>query len=109
MSGEWRARIVEEPIPDRARVVVWRNLTDTIEYLAGFTNDGMAIFHRQPPEVATDLRTLPALPMDVIRAIAAAVRPGPSEAEMALVREALVVERARVDRVLSAHIEGGEG
>lgn len=107
MIGEWRAHIVEDFPLGLGRIQLGRILGDAVEILVGFTETGSPVFARQPPEVVTEVRALPALPMEAIRAIAAAVRPGPSEAEMALVREALKVERARVDRVLDAHLAAG--
>jgi hypothetical protein len=105
--SEWRAHVgydFDALRFDAARVVLYRRLGDDgAEQIVGFDADrfGAPILERTPAGTSARSHGL-LVPVEALQALAAAVTPGPAEREMARLEDALAVERARVDRVLSA-------
>lgn len=96
---EWRAHISDEFDTFTERVVLHRRLGDLVEVVTGFDANGVPELTRYQPGVApgdVGIR----LPAGALRAIAEAVKPGPSTGELGVLREALELERERVDRAL---------
>lgn len=106
-NHEWRCHVA----PDYSSFVLGLH---TI-YLANHRGDGHTDIlgadgqlHTVPEHLAIDFE-LPHLPLEAIQAIAEAVKPGPTQETIDALREALAVERARVDRVIGYAIEAPEG
>jgi hypothetical protein len=83
------------------RVFLHRRLGDAIEVVTGFDEAGRPVVERHEVDVAPDFRGL-LIPAEAVAALAEVVKPGPGEAEVARLEEALAVERGRVDAMLQA-------
>lgn len=102
--SEWKAHVAWDLVPtmDARRVLVYRPLAaDRVEVVTGFEADGRPVTEQLDPAVVHDFRGL-LLPAEAIQALAEAVKPGPSQGEVARLEEALAVERRRVDDTLAA-------
>jgi hypothetical protein len=106
VEGGWEVRLIDDWQRDGERLVVFRRLGEDRETLVRFSEEsGYPILRRDPDATnGPDISELPLLPYGVAEAIAATVRPGPSEAEVGRLEDALAVERGRVDRVLDTLI-----
>lgn len=97
----WRAHLTDHLASDSQRVHLVRRVGGgELEVITGFAPNGTAEVTRYDVAAADPPGLL--IPTEAVEAIAAAVRPGPSHAEVAVTTEALDVERARVDRILDA-------
>ncbi len=105
MSMEWRAIVRPDLTSDATRVFLVRDLEpDLISVAVGFDEDGWIIQAEEPRHVVPTFQGF-LFPRDALQAIVLAVKPGPSEGEIRAIREALGVERDRVDRTLRELIE----
>lgn len=99
----WQAHILDTPdgfMHDTRTIALFRRLPDgDTEVIIGITETGSAIVKRFAPAVVWE-DPLPQLPAGALAALAEAVKPGPSLAELARLEDALTVERGRVDLVL---------
>lgn len=106
----WEARVLDvahDFAYDSRTVVIRRRISDTeAEAITGFDDRGHPIVTRY--EIMTTYpEPLLKLPYGAIEALGEAIRPGPANRELARLEEAWAIERARVDRVLDAHLGGG--
>ena len=102
----WEARIEDDFFRGGHRLILFRRLPNgDVEYTTGEVTP----FGGMTPTQADPAQHLPRdvgfrLEGGMLNAIAAAAKPGPSEREVALINDALAVERARVDRILDRQI-----
>lgn len=97
----WRVRIVDEfGHVDLQRVIIYRHVGDQNEVIRP-TPTGAIEAKRYDPAVVADEPMGFLLPRGALDAIAEAIKPGPSQGEVARLEEALTVERARVDALLT--------
>ena len=97
----WKAHIEHDWVTQCDRVTIYRRNGDgTIEVMSGWDDRGLPMFNTLRPEEASDSKGF-VLPAGATEAIAELVKPGPSTAELAVLREALEVERKRVDWALT--------
>lgn len=97
--SEWNARIDDDPeafTHNRRRLQLWRTVGDYVEAATGnvlLTRFDPATVPETPPGLL--------LPHAALEAIAVALHPlAPHAVEVKTLREALEIERGRVDRVL---------
>ena len=99
---EWKCHIHDaSPTFFGQRVVFYRHLgDDTIEAMVGVNEHGDGVLQQFPRGVAvpTDIGLI--FPLGAVEALAEAVKPGPSSAELKVLNDALDLERSRVDNVL---------
>ena len=95
----WQAQVVAQFAFDEITVAVWRRLGDCDELITRLAGGESATITQVEPENA-DETVLLRFPRGVLEAIAEMVKPGPGSAELAVLREALDIERRRVDGVL---------
>ena len=108
--SEWQAYLSQhrgEFLRQQTRVILHRRIGDTREIIKGFDHNGWAIVEAQSitDAVSEDEPLGFVVPTDALEAIAEAIKPGPSRAEMKRLEEALAVERARVDGVLGLIVQ----
>lgn len=100
MNGlwEWRAHVAEDWQRFGARLFLLRSTPDGVEVVTGFDEQGLPVITTVPEGTVIDFPGF-ALDRGARESLAAQLRPGPSEAEMKRLEEALAVERVRVDRL----------
>lgn len=96
---EWRAELIDDFMRNRQRLVVYRYVGDDVEIVNG---DGT--LSRYPADESVDSVGI-ALPRGAWEAIEAVVLPKAKDGEIALLKDALAVERARVDQVLERRVQ----
>ena len=101
---EWKCHIHDaSPAFFGQRVVFYRRLGDDIEVVIGATETGDVVLQRfgqhEAVPVPTDIGLI--FPLGAVEALAEAVKPGPSSAELKVLNDALDLERNRVDNMLS--------
>lgn len=97
--SDWKVRIDYDWARDLDELAIYRYRgNDTVEVIDSIGDTGpiIATYH-EGIQISTRLR----LPRGVIDLIAQAAKPGPTQAEMDRVVEALAVERRRVDNMLA--------
>ncbi len=103
--NDWQAHIADDFDPFTQRVVIYRRWgDDTTEIVTGFDANGSPVvtrLERNPATGGVGIR----LPIGALDAIAEAVKPGPSRAELAVTREWLDTERERVERLIDSALE----
>lgn len=103
MSGDtahgWRVHAVDDFMGMTERVTLWRDAGDGMA--EAITNIAANSHGTTIERIArTEEPPMLVLPVGVLAAIAEHLNPGPTHAEVAVLREALDIERARVDRLL---------
>ena len=100
-AGPWRAALVEDFLTNGHRIVLARTDAET-GTLAYLTQDrGAALLERRPAEDLPPDEAAIVLPDGALDAIRALLAPLADAGEVAALRQALDLERARVDRVLA--------
>ena len=99
MSG-WQAKVEYDFIADCDLVTIWRRVGDSVYTIE--STEGNGTVHAFVDDGA--VRDVPKLriPTGALQAIAAVVKPGPTQELVDLLGEALDVERRRIDDVLHA-------
>lgn len=98
MNGEWTARIIDDWQRLQRRLVLFRQGEDSREQVIGWDDFGMPIVEHV--DHGSMLKQGFVLPDGAVESLTKELKPGPSEAEMARVVEALEVERGRVNAQL---------
>lgn len=101
--GRWRAILIEDFPLDSFRVVLMQQRGDHTEVLSGWDEHGFPTMEAVEPGVRIDHLGL-LLPDDAVRAIAEAVKPGPSQGELRRLEDALDLERSRVEKAINAFV-----
>lgn len=107
LTDGWQARVLDTHegfMHDLRTLIVFRAEGDDLVALAGWTDTGTPVLTRWPRHAVSPDSTRLQLPVGVLEAIAEAIKPGPSQGELARLEEALTVERTRIDRVLERNL-----
>lgn len=104
IGGGWRCQLIDDFSLGGQRIAIYRHDGDTLVYLTDWDERGTPMIKALPMNESADTSKLPWLPYDALTALAEAVRPGPTQAEVKRLEDALLFERARVDRLLNALI-----
>jgi hypothetical protein len=111
---DWKVHISYEWETMSDRLFIHRSTSEGTQVIVGFDttsggySSGAPITETFPDAHQPSFRGF-RLPSGVIRAIAEQAKPGPSQAEIDRLQEALDFERYRVDRVIDRFVEqGGE-
>lgn len=97
---EWRAHVTDDFMQYGRRVHLARPAgPGMVDVVTGFREDGTPTIDRFSNDVNVDAPGF-LLPQDALEALVEKVKPGPASGELGALREALKVERDRIDRLL---------
>jgi hypothetical protein len=101
---DWKCHVETDWATNQDRVIIHRRIYDDVAIVTGVDDNGVAVVTTFEPGIAPTTAGI-TLPEGAAQAIAEAVKPGPSTAELSVLREWLAAERDRTERIIDQTLE----